>query len=103
MGSVKLREGDTVVVTTGRDKKKSGKILRIDHSKGRVLVEGVNVVKKSQKPKREGEKGAIVEVEASVSVSNIMIKCPKCGPVRIRADFSTKEKARACHKCGGVL
>lgn len=103
MGNVKLRRGDTVVVIAGRDKKKSGKVLRIDKEKGRVFVEGVNIIKKTQKPRREGEKGSIVEVEAAVDISNIMLKCPKCGPVRIRADLSSKEKTRVCHKCGGVL
>ncbi len=103
MNSVRLRQGDTVVVIAGRDKKKSGKVLRVDREKSRVFVEGVNIIKKTQKPRREGEKGAIVEVEASVHVSNVMLKCPKCGPARVRVDLSSKEKTRVCHKCGGVL
>ena len=103
MSNSKLRQGDTVVIISGRDKKKTGKVLKVDKDKGRVVVEGINIIKKSQKPRREGEKGAIVEIEASVALSNVMIKCAKCGPVRVRADFSSKEKVRVCHKCGGVL
>lgn len=103
MNSVKLRQGDTVTVITGRDKKKTGKVLKIDRQKGRVFVEGVNIIKKTQKPRREGEQGTIIEVEASIDLSNVMLKCPKCGPVRMRADQSSKEKSRVCSKCGGVL
>lgn len=103
MDNVKLRQGDAVVVISGRDKRKTGKVLRVDREKGRVFVEGVNIVRKNQKPRREGEKGATVEVEASIHVSNVMFKCPKCGPVRMRVDLSSKQKTRVCHKCGGVL
>lgn len=103
MSSVKLRQGDTVAVIAGRDKKKTGKVLKVDRDKGRVFVEGINIIKKTQKPRREGEKGAIIEVEASIDISNVMLRCLKCGPVRARVDLSSKQHARVCAKCGGVL
>jgi len=105
MNSAKLRlkKGDQIRVITGKDKGKSGKILKIDREKRRVIVEGLNLVKKTQKPKREGEKGDIIEIEAYMDLSNVMVVCRKCGPTRIGYKTDAKGKPRICKKCGETL
>jgi len=85
----KLRKSDVVQVLCGKDKGKSGKILHIDHYKGRVLVEKINMVKKTQRPSQEQQKGAIIEMEAAVDISNVMLVDPKGGK-RTRIGYRTE-------------
>lgn len=99
----KLKKDDLVQVITGKEKGKSGKILKIDREKGKVLVAGLNMVKKARKPRRQGEKGGIVDIEASIDISNVMIVCKKCGPTRIGIEGTGDKKVRKCKKCGEVL
>ena len=99
----KLKKGDQVKLIAGKDKGKSGAILKVDRENGRVLVEGLNIVKKTIKPKGQGEKGNIVEVEALVHISNVMIICPKCGTAKIGIRSEGNNKVRFCKKCEGVL
>ena len=99
----KLKKDDLVQVITGKEKGKSGKILKIDREKGKVLVAGLNMVKKARKPRRQGEKGGIVDVEAPIDISNVMIVCKKCGPTRIGIEGTGDKKVRKCKKCGEVL
>lgn len=99
----KLKKDDLVQVTTGKEKGKSGKILKIDREKGKVLVAGLNMVKKARKPRRQGEKGGIVDIEAPIAISNVMIVCKKCGPTRIGIEGTGDKKVRKCKKCGEVL
>ncbi|MBR5916333.1 MAG: 50S ribosomal protein L24 [Spirochaetia bacterium] len=99
----KLKKDDLVQVITGKEKGKSGKILKIDREKGKVLVAGLNMVKKARKPKRQGEKGGIVDIEAPIDISNVMIVCKKCGPTRIGIEGTGDKKVRKCKKCGEVL
>jgi large subunit ribosomal protein L24 len=104
----KIKKGDLVQVMAGKDfnKKspKTGKVLKVDQEKGRVVVEGVNIVKKTMKGNPQtGEKGSIVEVEAALSVSNVMVVCPKCGPVRVGIKVEENDKYRVCKKCGVKL
>lgn len=99
----KLKKGDQVKLIAGKDKGKTGTILKVDRVKGRVIVEGLNVVKKTIKPRQQGEKGNIVEVEAALAISNVMIICPKCGPTRIGVRMDGENKVRFCKKCEGVL
>ena len=103
MVDTKLKRDDTVEIIAGKDKGKSGKVLRINRGNGRVIVQGLNMVKKAVKPKRQNEKGGIIDVEASLAISNVMIVCRKCGPSRIGIDGSGKEKKRVCRKCGEEL
>ena len=106
---VKLKKGDLVRVIAGKDRsaKNEGRILRIDREKCRVMVENVNIVKKSKKPQRQGEQGEIVEVEAFMDISNVMLVCPAgCGPVRISYSLGQepgKKKERICRKCERVI
>lgn len=100
---IKLKKEDTVEIIAGKDKGKSGKVLRIDRNKGRVYVQGLNMVKKSVKPKSQQDKGGIIDLEAGLSVSNVMIVCKKCGPTRIGLKLEGDSKQRVCKKCGEVL
>ncbi|MCE5256678.1 MAG: 50S ribosomal protein L24 [Spirochaetaceae bacterium] len=99
----KLRKEDLVQVIAGKDKGKQGKILKIDHEKGRVIVAGINMVKKAMKKKNQQDRGGISEVEASLSISNVMIVCKKCGPVKIGYKIEGDTKKRVCRKCGEAL
>ncbi|MCP5514059.1 MAG: 50S ribosomal protein L24 [Spirochaetales bacterium] len=99
----KLKKDDLVKIVTGKEKGKSGKIVRIDRIKGRVIVSGLNMIKKAKKPRKQGEKGGIVEIEAPIDISNVMIVCKKCGPTRIGVEISGDNKVRKCKKCGEVL
>ncbi|MCE1206329.1 MAG: 50S ribosomal protein L24 [Spirochaetia bacterium] len=99
----KLRREDLVQVIAGKDKGKQGKILKIDREKGRVIVAGVNMIKKAMKKKSQTDRGGIVEIEAPLHISNVMIVCKKCGPVRIGYKFDGDTKKRVCRKCGEVL
>jgi large subunit ribosomal protein L24 len=100
---VKLKKGDNVRIIAGKDKGKEGRILKIDRKVGRVIVEGRNMVKKTMRAQREGEKGSIAEIEAPLQISNVMIICIKCGPTRIGFDLTGDAKSRVCKKCGERL
>lgn len=99
----KLKKGDQVKLIAGKDKGKTGTVLKVDRENGRVVVDGLNIVKKAMKPRSQGEKGSIVEIEAPIHISNVMIMCPKCGPVKIGIRKDGDNKVRFCKKCGGVL
>lgn len=99
----KLKRDDTVQVVSGKDKGKSGKVLRIDTDKGRVIVQSLNMVKKAVKPRRQNDKGGIIDVEAALDISNVMIVCKKCGPTRIGYSGEKQSKQRICRKCGEAL
>jgi len=99
----KLKKDDLVKVITGKDKGKTGKVIRIDRTSGRVIVSGINMVKKNKKPRKRGEKGGIIEIEALIAISNVMIMCRKCGPTRIGIEISGDNKIRKCRKCGEAL
>ena len=100
---IRLKKDDNVQVVAGKDKGKTGRIIRIDRDKGRVIVQGVNMVKKTKKPRGQNEKGGIVDIEAPVDVSNVMILCKKCGPTRIGTALDGDTKVRKCKKCGETL
>ena len=100
---IKLRKNDTVRVIAGREKGKTGRIVRIDREKMRAVVEGLNMVKKAMKQKKQNQKGGITSVEAPLSVGKLMIMCKKCGPTRISYVVDDNGKKRVCRKCGGDL
>jgi large subunit ribosomal protein L24 len=99
----KLKKVDTVQIIAGKDKGKKGRILKILRDKDRVIVEGANLVKKAQKRKSQQDRGGIVEVEAAIHSSNVMIVCKKCGPVKIGFKIDGDKKTRVCRKCGEAL
>jgi large subunit ribosomal protein L24 len=105
---MKLKKDDMVRVITGKDKGKNGRILRLLYNKARpervrVLVEGVNIVKKAKKPRSSQDKGGIIEIEAPLDASNVMIVCKNCGPVRAGYKGEGKNKKRVCRNCGEAL
>jgi len=99
----KFKKEDTVEVIAGKDKGKRGRVLKILRDKDRVVVEGVNIVKKAQKRRRQQDRGGIIEVEAPLHSSNVMIVCKKCGPTRVGYKMESDAKARMCRKCREVL
>ena len=97
-----IRKGDTVKVIAGKDRGKTGKVLRSVPEKSRVVVEKVNMVKKAMRPTQQNPQGGIMSVEASIHVSNVMVICPECKqPTRVshRVNEAGK-KVRVCKKCG---
>jgi large subunit ribosomal protein L24 len=99
----KLKKEDTVQIITGKDKGKRGRILKILRDKDRLVVEGLNIVKKAKKRRNQQDRGGIVEIEAPIHSSNVMIVCKKCGPTRIGYKLEGETKTRVCRKCGEVL
>lgn len=100
---MKLKKDDTVQIISGNDSGKSGRIIRIDRKKGKVIVQGLNMVKKAMRKKSQQDKGGIADIEAAIDVSNVNIVCKKCGPAKIKMDDEGKAKVRKCRKCGDVL
>jgi len=97
---MKLRKGDQVLIISGKDKGKKGKIIQAFPKENRVLVEGVNLLKKHQRPKRSGEKGQIVILPGHISVANVKLLCPKCGQAaRVGYKIVEDKKYRFCKKC----
>jgi len=99
----KLHKDDLVQVIAGREKGKRGKVVSINREKGRVLLEGINMVKKAMKKRKQTDQGGIIEIEAPIDLSNVMIVCKKCGPTRIGYKISGETKQRVCRKCGEAL
>lgn len=102
---IRLRKGDTVKVIAGKDLGKTGKVLRVIPEKGRLIVEGVNFVKKHAKRTRQDRAGGIHEVETTIDASNLMLLCPKCRQAtrvghKLLGDGT---KARVCRKCGEIV
>ena len=101
-----IRKNDSVVVIAGKDRGKRGRVLRLVPGKNRLIVEGVNFVKKHTRPNPgQNVKGGIVEREALFHVSNVQLVCPECGaPTRIgRRLLGDGRKVRICRKCDGVV
>ncbi|QQO10645.1 50S ribosomal protein L24 [Breznakiella homolactica] len=99
----KIKKEDTVEIIAGKDKGKRGRVLKILRAKDRVIVEGANIVKKAMKRRSQQDRGGIVEVEAAIHSSNVMIVCKKCGPTRIGYKLDGDKKTRVCRKCGEAL
>ena len=98
---MKIKKRDTVLIISGKDKGKKGKILEVLSKEEKILVEGVNLMKKHQKPKKTGEKGQIIQLPKPIDVSNVKLICLKCGkPTRIGYRIVEKKKYRTCKKCG---
>jgi large subunit ribosomal protein L24 len=98
---MKILKGDTVLIISGKDRGKKGKILTSFPKKGKVIVEGMNLKKKHRRPRKSGEKGQIVQLPGLIDVSNVKIICPKCGrPARIGSKTMEKRRYRICKKCG---
>lgn len=100
-----IKKNDTVIVITGKEKGKRGRVISVDLSKDRVLIEGVNIIKRHMKPSKKYSQGGIIEKEAPLHISNVMLLCPKCGkPTRIsNTILADGKKMRTCTKCKEVM
>ncbi|MCI6552297.1 MAG: 50S ribosomal protein L24 [Lachnospiraceae bacterium] len=102
MSTMKIKKGDTVKVIAGKDNGKEGKVVSIDRKKGRVLVEGVNMITKHAKPAAAGQNGGIVQKEAPIDLSNVMY-VHKGKPTRIGFRFENDKKVRFAKSTGEVI
>lgn len=98
----KIKKDDKVIVIVGKERGKIGTVLKVDSEKGRMIVEKVNMVKKHARPSKQTAQGGIIEKEASINISNVMIVCNKCTePTRIGTrKLEDGSKIRVCKKCG---
>lgn len=101
---MKIKSGDTVKIISGKDRGKIGKVTHAFPRENKIVVEGVNIVKKHQRPRRQGERGQIIQMPMPIDASNAMIVCPSCGkPTRVAKKIVGSKKVRGCKKCGGDL
>ncbi len=100
-----IKKGDTVYIISGKDKGKKGKVLSVLSNEGKIIVEGINIVKKHVKPARELQQGGIIDQEAPFYGSKAMVFCSKCNkPTRIGRKFLKEgSKVRICKKCGEII
>ena len=99
-----IKKDDKVVVLSGKDKGKQGKILVSDPKAMKVIVEGVNVASRHMKPRKQGEQGGIVKVETPIYACKVMVVCPKCGKAtRVAHKIADGKKTRVCKKCGAEI
>ena len=102
---MEIRKDDTVVVLSGKDKGKQGKVLSADPKGNKVIVAGVNVASKHRKPRNQQEEGGIIKMETPIYVSKVQLVCPKCGKAT-RVGKAVKEdgsRVRVCKKCGAEV
>ena len=101
---MKIKKDDKVIVLSGKDKGKEGKVLVADPKGMKVIVEGVNVATKHQKPMRQGQEGGIIKVETPIYACKVMVVCPKCGkPTRVAHKLENGKNVRVCKKCGATM
>jgi len=102
---VHVKTGDLVYVLTGKDKGKRGKVIKVFPDKGRVTVENVNIVKRHTKPRKADQQGGIIEKEAPIHSSNVMLVCPRCDkPTKVgKQILENGQKVRVCKKCKEVI
>ncbi len=107
----KIKKHDNVEVIAGKEKGKSGKVIEVDREKGRVLIEGVNIVRKTMRKSKNNPTGGIKDIEAFLNISNVMLICPKCNK-KTRVGFRIKKddsktgknvKVRICKKCNNEI
>jgi large subunit ribosomal protein L24 len=104
MSGLKLKKGDRVRVLQGKDRGKVGSVTRVLPRDGKVIVEGVNIAKKHQKPTQRTMQGGIIDKDMPMPASNVALMCPKGHPTRVGYEFNNEgEKRRVCKKCGADL
>ena len=104
LAKLNVKKGDTVVVLAGKDKGKQGKIIESQPKKGKVIVEGVNKVKRHTKPSQKAPQGGIITKEAPLHACKVMLICPACSkPTRVAHKQVNGKNVRACKKCGEVI
>ena len=102
--SMNVKKNDTVVVLSGKDKGKKGKVLSVDPESRKVIVEGVSVASRHQKPRKQGEEGGIIKKETPIYASKVMTVCPKCDKAtRVAHKIVDGKKVRVCKHCGAEI
>jgi large subunit ribosomal protein L24 len=101
----RVKKNDTVMVITGREKGKTGKVLRVEREDNRVVIERLHMVKRHQKPRQQGQQGGVIEKEASIHLSNVMIMCDRCNaPARVGSKrLEDGSGVRMCRRCGEAI
>ena len=106
MNKIKIKKNDAIVVISGKDRGKRGKILNVHADTNRVLIEGIGLKKKNQRPRKSGQKGEIITVPSPIHISNVMLYCSHCGK-GARAGFKVlqedSQKVRICKKCKNII
>lgn len=101
---MKIKKGDNVQIMVGKDSGKQGKVLRVDVGNRKITMEGLNLFKKHQRPKKQGEKGEVVSIARPVRVSNVRLVCGSCGkPTRTGYKVENEVKSRYCKKCQATI
>lgn len=105
LAKTKIRKGDTVMVIAGRERGKTGKVLSLDLERGKIVVEKLNIIKRHTKPNQKNRQGGILEREAPVAISNVLIYCANCQkPVRVGVKPTDDgRRLRVCKKCQDVI
>ena len=104
MNKLHVKTGDTVIVLSGDDKGVKGEVIAVSPAEGKILVKGVNMVKKHVKPRRQGETGGIVDAEGAIYASRVALYCAACDKgVRTKVQMDGDKKVRVCAKCGAKL
>ena len=104
MNKMSIKKDDVVVVLSGKDKGKQGKVLEVQPKAGKVIVEKVNVVSRHTKPRKQGEEGGIMKREAAIAACKVQVVCPKCSKgTRVAHKIEGGKKTRVCKHCGAEL
>ena len=102
--AMNIKKGDTVVVLSGKDKGKQGKVLSVLPKESKVIVEKVNIVSRHTKPRKQGEEGGIMKREAAIAACKVQVVCPKCSKgTRVAHKIEGGKKTRMCKHCGAEL
>jgi len=97
---MKIKTGDQVLIVSGKDRGRKGKVIEVFPKEKKIMVEGINIRKKHRRPKKQGEKGQVVEIPGAFDVSNAKLICSKCSkPTRVGFKTTEKNKFRVCKKC----
>jgi len=99
-----IKKGDLILIKKGKDRKKSGKVIKVLPKENRVVIEGLNLVKKIKKSRKAGEKGEIISIPRPINRANVMLICPSCKkPTRVGYLKGGGKKYRLCKKCGAKI
>ncbi|HEY4519110.1 MAG TPA: 50S ribosomal protein L24 [Candidatus Paceibacterota bacterium] len=97
---MKIKKGDNVIVTAGKDRGREGKIIRVLPKENKVVIEGLNLLKRRLRPKKSGEKGQTAQIAYPLAAAKVMVKCGRCGRgTRIGYQLAAKKKIRICRRC----
>ena len=104
MNKMSIKKDDTVIVLSGKDKGKKGKVLSVNPKDGKLVAEGINVASRHRKPRKQGEEGGILKIETPIYACKVQVVCPKCGKAtRVAHKIEGDKKVRVCKKCGAAL